>query len=115
MGKLLERDYYEPHDTEEDIKKKVKVDVPYFDGRLNPTTFADWLSAIDESFYWYDMSDERRVRFVKMKLVSLAKVWWNGFEGDIRRLGQPPIATWQEMKAKLREKYMPPNYHDKLF
>lgn len=61
------------------------------------------------------MSDERRVRFVKMKLVSLAKVRWNGFEGDIRRLGQPPIATWQEMKAKLREKYMPPNYHDKLF
>jgi len=50
-----------------------------------------------------------------MKLVSLAKVWWNGFEGDIRRLGQPPIATWQEMKAKLREKYMPPNYQDKLF
>lgn len=40
MGKLLERDYYEPHDTEEDITKKVKVDVPYFDGRLNPTTFA---------------------------------------------------------------------------
>ena len=70
MGKLLERDYYEPHDTEEDITKKVKVGVPYFDGRLNPTTFADWLSAIDESFYWYDMSDERRVRFVKMKLVS---------------------------------------------
>jgi len=28
-----------------------------------------------------------------MKLVSLAKVWWNGFEGDIRRLGQPPIAN----------------------
>ena len=51
MGKLLERDYYEPHDTEEDITKKVKVGVPYFDGRLNPTTFADWLSAIDEPFF----------------------------------------------------------------
>lgn len=60
----------------------MKVDVPDFDGRLNPTTFADWLSAIEEYFDWYDMSDERRVRFAKMKLVSLAKVWWNGVEGD---------------------------------
>ncbi|KAL8149806.1 hypothetical protein AgCh_006719 [Apium graveolens] len=54
MGKLLERDYYEPYDTEEDITKKVKVGVPYFNGRLNPTTFADWLSAIDEPFFFIE-------------------------------------------------------------
>lgn len=56
MGKLLERDYYEPYDTEEDITKKVKVGVPYFNGRLNPTTFADWLSAIDEPFFFIGMT-----------------------------------------------------------
>lgn len=60
------------------------------------------------------MSEERRGRFAKMKLVNLAKIWWNGVEGDIRRLGQPPIVTWQEMKAKLKEKYLPPNYHGKI-
>ncbi|KAF8390901.1 hypothetical protein HHK36_023200 [Tetracentron sinense] len=52
-----------------------------------------------------------RVRFAKMKLVALAKVWWTGV---IRRMGQPPINTGQEMMAKLREKYTPANYHDKL-
>lgn len=60
------------------------------------------------------MSDERRVRFGKMKLLGLAKVWWNAVEGDMRRFGQPPMANWQEIKAKLREKYMPPNYQDKI-
>ena len=29
-------------------------------------------------------------------------------------MGQPQIGTWQEMKAKLREKYMPSNYYNKL-
>lgn len=60
------------------------------------------------------MTNERRVRFAKMKLVNLAKVWWNGVEADFRRMKQAPITTWQEMKAKLREKYMPPNYEDRL-
>ena len=45
-----------------------------------------------------------------MKLVGLAKLWWSSVESDIRRIGQPPISTWQEMKVKFREKYMPANY-----
>ena len=49
-----------------------------------------------------------------MKLVGLAKLWWSSVESDIRRIGQPPISTWQEMKVKFREKYMPANYRDKL-
>ncbi|XP_024200577.1 uncharacterized protein LOC112203910 [Rosa chinensis] len=101
-------------DTAGDITKKVKVEVPDFEGKTDPIVFSDWLARIEEYFDWYDMDDERRVRFAKMKLVLLAKVWWAGVEGDTMRLGQPPISSWQEMKAKLREKYMPPNYLDKL-
>ncbi|KAF7144488.1 hypothetical protein RHSIM_Rhsim04G0004700 [Rhododendron simsii] len=105
-----------------DITKKIKMEVPDFEGKVNPTLFHDWLASIEEYFDWYDMADDRLVRFAKMKLVGLAKIWWMGVEGDIRRLGegdiqrlgQPPIGTWQEMKAKLREKYMPSNYHEKL-
>lgn len=90
------------------------MEVPDFEGKVNPTLFHDWLASIEEYFHWYDMADDRRVRFAKMKLVGLAKIWWMGVEGDIQRLGQPPIGTWQEMKAKWKEKYMPSNYHEKL-
>ena len=37
------------------------------------------------------MVDDRRVRFAKMKIVGLAQIWWHGLEGDMRRLGLPPI------------------------
>lgn len=40
---------------------------------------------------------------------------FGNFEVDIRRMKQPPISTWQEMKATLRQKYLPNNYYDKLF
>ncbi|KAG5557605.1 hypothetical protein RHGRI_007755 [Rhododendron griersonianum] len=108
------RNRHETYDTAGDITKMIKMEVPDFEGKVNPTLFHDWLASIEEYFDWYDMADDRRVRFAKMKLVGLAKIWWMGVEGDIRRLGQPPIGTWQEMKAKLREKYMPSNYHEKL-
>ena len=74
---------------------------------FNPTVFSDWIASIKEYFGWYDMVDDRQVRFANMKLVGLAKVWWSGVENDIRRIGQPPIGTWQKMKVKLQEKYIP--------
>ena len=74
---------------------------------FNPTVFLDWIASIKEYFGWYDMVDDRQVRFAKMKLVGLAKLWWSSVESDIRRIGQPPIGTWQKMKVKLQEKYIP--------
>ena len=49
-----------------------------------------------------------------MKLVGLAKVWWTIVEGDIRRMGLPPINTWQKITVKLQEKYMPTNCYYNL-
>lgn len=70
---LLNRPLNENQGTTGNIRKKVKMDLPDFDGKLNPTIFADWLSAMEEYFDWYDLSDERKVRFAKMKLTTLAK------------------------------------------
>ena len=72
--------------------------MPDFEGKVDATQFVDWLAAIEEYFDWYDMTDDRRVRFSKMKLVGLAKIWWTGVEGDIRRMGLSPINTWEEMR-----------------
>ena len=110
---ILERRRYEPYDTTSDITK-IRLKVPNFDGRVDPTVFSDWISSI-KYFDWYDiMADDTRVKFAKMKPIGLVKVWWFGSENDIRRLGQQPIGTWQEMKAKLQEKYKPTNCRDKL-
>ncbi|XP_016438217.1 uncharacterized protein LOC107764191 [Nicotiana tabacum] len=70
---LLNGPLNENQGTMGNIRKKVKMDLPDFDGKLNPTIFADWLSAMEDYFDWYDLSDERRVTFAKMKLTALAK------------------------------------------
>ncbi|KAL6313103.1 hypothetical protein AAG906_018818 [Vitis piasezkii] len=67
---------HEVCDTAGDITKIVRMEFPDFEGKVDATQFVDWLAVIEEYFNWYDMMDDRRVRFAKMKLVGLAKVWW---------------------------------------
>ncbi|KAF3953567.1 hypothetical protein CMV_021002 [Castanea mollissima] len=57
---ILERRRDEPYDTAGDITKKVRMAVPDFEGRVDPTIFSDWIASIEEYFDWYDMADNRR-------------------------------------------------------
>ena len=50
--------------------KNIKLEALTFDGQLDPQIFLDWISYMDYYFDWYDMSDERKVWFAKMKLVG---------------------------------------------
>ena len=43
-----------------DPVRKVKLDAPEFDNRLESTTFLNWLDKMNEYFEWY-MSDAQRI------------------------------------------------------
>ena len=72
---VVERRRQEVQDTARDIPKKINIEVPDFEGKLDhPTIFSDWLDSIEEYFDWYDMLDVQRVRFAKMK-AKIMVVW----------------------------------------
>ena len=71
-----QRDHGHRHiDPDDRILKGVKIEAPNFDGQLDPTKFLDWLADMDHYFEWYEINDERRVRFAKIKLVGQAKLY----------------------------------------
>ncbi|GFY95386.1 hypothetical protein Acr_10g0007710 [Actinidia rufa] len=88
----------------------INVEAPTFDGRLDPKAFTDWIREMDHFFEWYNLSDDRKVQFAKMKLISRAKLFWQSTEQ--RR--QPPVTDWVEMKEILREKYLPQSYQSDM-
>ena len=57
------------------------------------------------------MSEERKYKFAKTKLVHQARTYWDKFERMIRLQVEIPITTWRAMKSKLREMYLPVPYH----
>jgi hypothetical protein len=93
----------------------MKVDVPDFYGKLEPHAFEDWLTAIEDYFDWFAVLEERKVRYIRMKLKGHARVWWGSVEEQLRRTQRPPISHWEEMKERLKEKYLPIDYEQMMF
>ncbi|KAK8951705.1 hypothetical protein KSP39_PZI004648 [Platanthera zijinensis] len=100
--------------VEDDLIRRLRIDAPSFDGHLDPKAFSDWILDMDHFFDWYEMTDERRVRFARMKLVGQAKMFWISVERSLEREGYYPITRWNEMKQRLRDKYLPASYRDQL-
>ena len=60
------------------------------------------------------MSKDRKFKFAKLRLVHQARLYWDNIERMSRQRGDMPIATWRAMKVKLREKYLPMSYEQRL-
>ena len=50
--------------------KNIKLEALTFYGKLDLQVFLDWTSDMNHYFDSYDTSNERRIRFAKMKLVG---------------------------------------------
>ncbi|KAI5334439.1 hypothetical protein L3X38_024572 [Prunus dulcis] len=101
-------------DPDERVMKSVKADAPNFDGELNSKALLDWLATMDRYIEWHDMSEDRRVRFAKIKLVGQAGLFWTNVETQLERAGEEPIIHWGEMKERLKHKYLPLSYQQSL-
>lgn len=61
--------------------KASKVDVPDFDGKLNPESYINWIVFFFETFFkWKEMLEETKVDFVATKLKSHALLWWQQYQ-----------------------------------
>ncbi|KAK0583827.1 hypothetical protein LWI29_003545 [Acer saccharum] len=99
----------------DELTKRMKVEVSDFLGRLNPDAFQDWITALEDYFDWFSVPEERKVRFVKLKLKGPARAWWSSVEEQLRRTHQAPITDWVEMRDRLESKYLPINYDQLIY
>ncbi|KAG6783667.1 hypothetical protein POTOM_009330 [Populus tomentosa] len=99
----------------DELTKRMKVDVPNFYGKLEPHAFEDWLTAIEDCFDRFTVSEDRKVRYIRMKLEGHARAWWESVEEQLRRTRRQPISNWGEMKERLKEKYLPNDYEQMMF
>ena len=96
------------------VLRNVRVDAPTFDGTLDPIKFLDWISEIEDYFEWYGLEDDRRVGLAKMKLLGQARTYWKNQEHIFRQRPGHRTATWAEMKEKLKAKYLPISFRQRM-
>ena len=70
-----------------------KVDIPEFEGRLQPDEFVDWLQTVERVFEFKDVPDEQKVKIVTIKLKKHASIWWENLKKKRAREGRSKIKT----------------------
>ncbi|KAI0530516.1 hypothetical protein KFK09_000060 [Dendrobium nobile] len=94
---------------------KVKLDIPYFDGKLHIEDFLDWERAIETFFEYMEIEPEKQVKYVACRIKGGASAWWQQVLQTRRREGKGQVRNWPKMKQLLRGHYLPTDYEQMLY
>ncbi|XP_031387093.1 uncharacterized protein LOC116200384 [Punica granatum] len=82
---------------------------------MHPEDFIDWLAIVERVFDFKNISEEKRVKLVAIKLKKHASVWWENLKRRREREGKRRIVTWEKMKRELKKKFLPASYKQDIF
>ena len=87
-----------------------RVELPEFEGKLDPDEFLEWLSTVERIFDYKEVPEDKKVKLVALRLRKYASLWWTNLSNKRIRERKPKIQTWDRMKAKLKARFLPPSY-----
>ncbi|PWA85827.1 hypothetical protein CTI12_AA145160 [Artemisia annua] len=93
----------------------IKVDIPEYDGKLDPDEFVEWLRTVERVFDYKQTTEDNKVKIVALKLRKYASTWWSNTCLKRERAGKEKIQTWPKMKAKMKQKFLPTYYVQNSF
>lgn len=93
----------------------IKVDIPDFEGRLQPDDFIDWLQTVERVFEYKEIPEEKKVKIIAVKLRKHASIWWENLKKRRDREGKSKIKTWEKMRKELTRMFLPPQYYQDKF
>ncbi|XP_071923187.1 uncharacterized protein [Coffea arabica] len=94
--------------------KGLKIQVPAFKGKSDPEAYLEWEGRIEMVFDCYDYSEEQKVKVATVEFTDYALVWWDQVRTTRRRMGEPRVRTWRELKALMRKRFVPSYYNRDL-
>nr|XP_027062824.1 uncharacterized protein LOC113689221 [Coffea arabica] len=65
-------------------------------------------------FDCYDYNAEQKVKIATVEFTDYALVWWDQVRTHRRRMGEPRVRTWRELKALMRKRFVPSYYNRDL-
>jgi len=87
-----------------------RVEIPEYEGKLDPEEFLDWLYMVERVFEYKDVSEDKKVKLVALRLCKYASLWWTNLCAKRVRERKSKIRTWDKMKSKLKARFLPPTY-----
>jgi len=86
-------------------------ELPEFEGKLDPDEFLEWLHTVERIFEYKEVTEEKKVKFVALRLEKYVSLRWTNLCNKRIRERKAKIQTWDQMKAKLKARFLPSSYH----
>jgi hypothetical protein len=97
------------------LGSRVNIGIPMYEGNIEIEELLDWIREMDKYFDYEDVEEEKKVRHVVTRLKGHETLWWDELQADKRSKGKQNIKIWDQMVAKLKEKFMPKDYQINIF
>ncbi|GJV31020.1 RNA-directed DNA polymerase [Tanacetum coccineum] len=82
----------------------IKVDIPEYDGKLDPDEFVEWLRTVELVFDYKQTTEDNKVKIVALKLRKYASTWWFNVCLKRERSGKEKIrSSFRELPAKVNK------------
>src|SRR5262249_41922635 len=94
--------------------KSIKMQIPPFKGRNDAETYLEWERKVDLIFECHNFTEEKKVKLAAVEFTDYALIWWDQLVTSRRRNGERPIASWVDMKACMRKRFVPSYYHREM-
>ncbi|GJS90944.1 putative unclassified retrotransposon protein [Tanacetum coccineum] len=70
----------------------------------------EWIRTLERYYDYKETTDDNKVKIVALKLRKYASTWWSNVCLKRERMGKEKIRTWPKMKAKMKQKFLPPHH-----
>ena len=89
--------------------------MPKFTGSNEPEEYLSWELKVDKIFRMHNYSNEKMMAMASLEFDEYANLWWEQVQLAREAKEEPPISTWQDMKAHMRSRFVPSHYTRDLF
>ncbi|XP_020674167.2 uncharacterized protein LOC110093578 [Dendrobium catenatum] len=107
------RGRYRQHRPHQEFR--VKLDIPFFEGRLHIEDYLNWERSVETFFDYMDISPEKQVKYVACMLKGGAGAWWMQVVQNRRREGKGDVRSWARLKQMMRSHFLPTDYEQLLY
>ncbi|KAK1609359.1 hypothetical protein QYE76_033032 [Lolium multiflorum] len=84
-------------------------------GEEDAEAYLSWALKVDKIFRIHNYSGAKKVAMASLEFEDYANTWWEQVLTLREEKGEPPIATWEEIKKEMHARFVPTHYMTDLF
>ncbi|XP_033139281.1 uncharacterized protein LOC117130662 [Brassica rapa] len=92
----------------------LKYQIPSFHGKADPAAYVEWEEKMELIFDYQSYAEVKKVQLATAEFCGYASSWWKQLVSSRRHYGKEPVATWLKLRALMRHKYVPRQYHKEV-